>query len=182
MKGMAAATVPAVSATPAAASGCPSRTISSACARPTSGALSAGIPVYLGSAAPGSAPTATGTATAHFSKLGPLLGEAEGRTFHLPEAAKSTTPTGGGVCAFAWPPPLTSGTPKAAPFARSNLISTSKRSKVITRATCTGHPLHCFAGDTTAGDTNGEESSESGATGVRRQRIRQQGRTRSMGD
>jgi hypothetical protein len=56
MKGMAAATVPAVSATPlAAACGCPSRTISSACVRPASGALPAGIPVYIGSAAPGSA-------------------------------------------------------------------------------------------------------------------------------
>lgn len=183
MKGMAAATVPAFSATPlAAARGCPTRTISSACARPTSGALSAGIPVYIGSAAPGSAPTATGTATVHFSKLGPLLGEAKGRTFHLPEAAESTTPTGGGACAFAWPPPLTSGTPKAAPFARSSLISTSKRSNGITQVTCTGHPLHCFAGDTTAGDTNSAETSASGATVVRRQRIRQQGRTRSIGD
>ncbi|MFD6995247.1 hypothetical protein ACFWA5_02955 [Streptomyces mirabilis] len=117
-----------------------------------------------------------------FSKLGPLLDDAKGRTCHLPEAAKSTTPTGGGACAFAWPPPLTSGTPKAAPFARSNLISTSKRSNGITQVTCTGHPLHCFEGDTTADDTNGEESSESGATAVRRQRIRQQGRTRSIGD
>lgn len=95
MKGMAAATVPAVSAMPlAAASGCPSRTISSACASPTSGALSAGIPVL----------------------------------------------------------------------------------------TCPGHPLHCFAGDTTAGVTDGEETSESGATVVRRRRIRRQGRTRSIGD
>lgn len=144
MKGMAAATVPAVPAMPlAAASGCPSRTLSSACARPTSGALSAGIPVYMGPAAAGSAAAATGTA---------------------------------------WPPPLTSGTPKAAPFARSNLITTSKRSNAITQATCTGHPLHCFAGDTTAGDTNGEESSASGATVVRRKRIRQQGRPRSIGD
>jgi predicted lipoprotein with Yx(FWY)xxD motif len=48
--------------------------------------------------------------------------------------------------------------------------------------TYTGHPLHCFAGDTTAGDTNGEETSASGATVVRRKRIRQQGRTRLMGD
>lgn len=183
MKGMATATVPAVSAVPlAAASGCPSRTISSACARPTSGALSAGIPVYIGSAAPGSAATATGTATVHFSKLDPLLDDAKGRTFHLPEAAKSTTPTVGGACAFAWPPPLTSGTSKTAPFARSNLISTSKRSNGITQGTCTGHPLHCLAGDTTAGVTDGEETSESGATVVRRRRIRQQGRTRSIGD
>jgi predicted lipoprotein with Yx(FWY)xxD motif len=138
--------------------------------------------VYIGSAAPGSAPRATGVATVHFSKLDPLLDDAKGRTFHLPEAAKSTTPTAGGACAFAWPSSLTSGTPKAAPFARSNLISTSKRSNGITQVTCTGHPLHCFAGDTTAGDTKGEETSASGATAVRRQRIRQQGRTRSIGD
>ncbi|WP_405885130.1 hypothetical protein OG762_44280 [Streptomyces sp. NBC_01136] len=183
MKGMAAAAVPEDSAVPlAAASGCPSRTISSACARPTSGALSADIPVYIGSAAPGSAAAATGTATVHSSKLGPILDDAKGRTLYLPKAAKSTTPTGGGACAFAWPPPLTSGTPKAAPFARSNLISTSKRSNGITQVTYTGHPLHCFAGDTTAGDTNGEETSASGATVVRRKRIRQQGRTRLMGD
>ncbi|MFF7594790.1 COG4315 family predicted lipoprotein [Streptomyces mirabilis] len=182
MKGMAAATLPAVSAMPlAAASGCPGRTISSACARPTSIALSAGIPVYIGSAAPGSAATATGTATVHFSEHGPLLDDARGRTFHLPEAATSTRPTGGGACAFAWPP-LTSGTPKAAPFTRSNLISTSKRSNGITQVTCTGHPRHCLAGDTTAGVTDGEETSESGATVVRRRRIRQQGRTRSIGD
>ncbi|MFF9128333.1 hypothetical protein ACF09J_34670 [Streptomyces sp. NPDC014889] len=48
--------------------------------------------------------------------------------------------------------------------------------------TYTGHPLHRFAGDTTAGDTNGEETSASGATVVRRKHIRQQGRTRLMGD
>ncbi|MFF7920655.1 hypothetical protein ACFZDP_05740 [Streptomyces mirabilis] len=138
--------------------------------------------MYIGSAAPGSAATATGTATVHFSKLDPLLDDAKGRTFHLPEAAKSTTPTVGGACAFAWPPPLTSGTPKTAPFARSNLISTSKRSNGITQVTCTGHPLLCLAGDTTAGVTDGEETSESGATVVRRRRIRQQGRTRSIGD
>ncbi|MFE4423157.1 hypothetical protein [Streptomyces sp. NPDC056817] len=187
MKGMAAATVSAVSAVPlAAAGGCPSRTIASACAGATSGALSAGIPVYIGSTAPGSAATGTGTgtgtATLHFSKLGPILDDVKGRTLYLPEAAKSTTPTGGGACAFAWPPPLTSGTPKADLFARSNLISTSKRSKGITQVTYTRHPLHCFAGDTTAGDTNGEETSASGATVVCRKRIRQQGRTRLIGD
>ncbi|MFF4835439.1 hypothetical protein [Streptomyces sp. NPDC001315] len=94
----------------------------------------------------------------------------------------STTPTGGGACAFAWPPPLTSGTPKAAPFARSNLISTSKRSNGITQVTYTGHLLHCFTGATTAGDTNGEKTSASSATVVRRKRARQQGRTRLIGD
>ncbi|MGW3149628.1 hypothetical protein ACWDG1_34185 [Streptomyces sp. NPDC001177] len=145
MKGMAAATVPAVSAVPrSAASGCPSRTISSACAGPTSG---------------------------------------KGQTLYLPEEhAKSTAPTGGGACAFAWPPPLPSGTPKAARFARSNLISTSKRSDGITPVTYTGHPLHCFAGDMTAGDTDGEETSAFDAAVVRRNRIRQQGRTRLMVD
>lgn len=126
MKGMAAATVPAVSAMPlAAASGCPGRTISSACARPTSGALSAGVPVSIGSAAPGSVATTPGTATVHFSKLGPLLDDAKGRTLYLPEAAKC---------------------------------------------------------DTATGDTNDEESKASGATVVRRQRIRQQGRTRLIGE
>ncbi|SFH11661.1 hypothetical protein SAMN02787118_1463 [Streptomyces mirabilis] len=95
MKGTAAAAVPAVSAVPlAAASGRPSRTISSACPRPTSGALSVGIPVYIGSAAPGSAAVATGTAMVHFSKLGPILDDAKRRTLYLPEAAKPTTPTG----------------------------------------------------------------------------------------
>ncbi|GAX57701.1 lipoprotein [Streptomyces olivochromogenes] len=99
MKGMAAATVPAVPVTPlAAASGCP------------------------------------------------------GRTLYLPEAVESTTPTGGGACASAWPSPLASGTPKAAPFGRRDLISTSKRSNGITQVTRTGHG------------------------------IRQQGRTRLIGD
>ncbi|MGW1503157.1 hypothetical protein ACWCQW_32150 [Streptomyces mirabilis] len=183
MKGMAAATAPADSAMPlAAASGCPDRRIPSARARPTSGALPAGIPVYIGPAAPGSTAPAPGTLTVHFSKLGPLLDDAKRGMLYLPEAAKSPTPTGGGPCAFAWPPPLTSGTPKAAPFARSNLISTWKRSNDITQVTCTGHPLHCFAGDTAAGDINGEETRASGATVVRRQRIRQQGRPRSIGD
>jgi predicted lipoprotein with Yx(FWY)xxD motif len=118
----------------------------------------------------------------HSSKLGPILDDAKRRTLYRPEAAKPTTPTGGGACAFAWPPPLTSGTPKAALLARSNLISTSKRSNGITQVTYTGHPLHCFADDTTAGDTNGEETSASGAAVVRREHVRQQGRTRLTGD
>ncbi|MEV6029319.1 hypothetical protein [Streptomyces sp. NPDC052036] len=133
--------------------------------------MSAGIPAYIGSAAPGSSAAATGTVTVYISKLGPILDD-----------AKSPAPTGGGACAFAWPPPLASGTPKAALFARSNLISTSKRSNGITQVAYTGHLLHCFAGDTTARDTNGEETSASGATVVRRKRIRQQGRTRLIGD
>ena len=168
MKGTAAATVPAVSALPPpAASGCPGRTVSSACAGPTSGVLSAGIPWYIGSAAPGSAAPAPGTATVHFSKPGPVLNDAEGRTLYLPEAVRPTGPAGGGACASAWPP-LTSGTSRATPSA--------------TQVTCVGHPLHGFAGDTRAGDTNGEEAGASGATVVRGQRLRQQGRPRSIGD
>ncbi|MEU9992743.1 hypothetical protein AB0E10_39315 [Streptomyces sp. NPDC048045] len=183
MKGMAAATVPAASAVPlAAASGCPSRRISSFCARPGSGALPAGVAVCIRSTARGSsAAVATGTATVHLSKLGLILDDAKGRTHCLPEAAKSTTPTGGEAYAFAWPP-LTSGTPQAAPFARSEAIGTSKRSNGTTQVTFTGHRLHRFAGDTPANDANGEKTRTPGATVARRRRIGQQGRTGSIGD
>ncbi|MEU5532395.1 hypothetical protein [Streptomyces sp. NPDC020362] len=111
-----------------------------------------------------------------------MLDDAKGRTLSLSEAARSTTPASGGAHACTWPPPLASGTPKAAPFARSSLISASKRSNGITQVTCIGHPQHCFAGNTPAGDTNGGETSACGATVVRRQGIRQQGRTRLIGD
>ncbi|MFI1768913.1 hypothetical protein ACH41H_43730 [Streptomyces sp. NPDC020800] len=141
-----------------------------------------GVPVCIRSTGFGSsAAVATGTATVHLSKLGLILDDAKGRTHCLPEAAKSTAPTSGGACTFAWPP-LTSGTPRAAPFARSEAIGTSKRSSGITQVTFTGHRLHRFAGDTSANDANGEKTRAPGATVARRRRIGQQGRTGSIGD
>lgn len=42
-------------------------------------------------------------------------------------------------------------------------LDTSKRADNTTQVTCNDHPVHHYAGDATAGDTNGEDPSQSGA-------------------
>ncbi|AZM46268.1 hypothetical protein DMB38_10965 [Streptomyces sp. WAC 06738] len=101
--------------------------------------------------------------TASSDKLGTILVDEKGRTLYLFEKDKSTTSTCDGACAKAWPPLLTSGTPKTGGSAKSKLIDTSKRSDGKTQVTYDGHPLYRFQGDSKAGDTNGQGLNQFGA-------------------
>ena len=66
-------------------------------------------------------------------------------------------------CKRAWPPLLTSGTPKAGPGAKRSLLRTAKRQDGGTQVTYAGHLLYTWAGasgapprDRKPGDVNGQ--------------------------
>ncbi|MFG2794617.1 hypothetical protein [Streptomyces sp. NPDC048419] len=124
-------------------------------------------PATAGTSAPSPSSSSTGvtgaTVAVASSKYGSILVDGKGSTLYLFEADTSTKSTCSGSCAAAWPPVLTSSTPKAANGAKASLLGTTKRSDGHAEVTYNGHPLYYYAGDTKPGDTNGEELSQFGA-------------------
>jgi predicted lipoprotein with Yx(FWY)xxD motif len=90
------------------------------------------------------------------SKLGSILVDGSGRTLYLFEKDKGTTSSCYGACAAGWPPYTTAGPPHAGRGASASLLGTTTRTDGKTEVTYHGHPLYYYAGDSTAGDTNGQ--------------------------
>jgi predicted lipoprotein with Yx(FWY)xxD motif len=95
--------------------------------------------------------------------LGKILVDGQGRSLYLFEADTSTKSTCSGQCAAAWPPLLTKGTPSVSGDAQASKVGTTTRDDGTTQVTYNGHPLYLYAGDSKAGDTNGEGSKAFGA-------------------
>jgi predicted lipoprotein with Yx(FWY)xxD motif len=95
--------------------------------------------------------------------LGSMLVDSQGRTLYLWQADTGMSSTCSGACAQDWPPETTSGAPHAAGSAKAALLGTTKRSDGSTQVTYAGHPLYRFAGDSQAGQVNGQASSAFGA-------------------
>lgn len=68
-----------------------------------------------------------------------------------------------GSCASAWPPVSASGTVTASGGAKAADLGSITRSDGTKQVTYDGHPLYYFAGDSSAGQTNGEGSNGFGA-------------------
>lgn len=79
-----------------------------------------------------------------------------GRTVYLFERDKGPHSTCSGACATNWPPVTTAGAAKAGGAATASMLGTTKRSDGTTQVTYAGHPLYFFAGDSSAGQTNGQ--------------------------
>jgi predicted lipoprotein with Yx(FWY)xxD motif len=105
----------------------------------------------------------SGTLTLGKTDLGMVLVGTGGRTLYLFEKDKGPTSTCNGACASAWPPFTTSGKPKAGHAVDAAKITTSKRSDSKQQVVYNGHPLYFYAGDTKAGDTNGQGLDQFGA-------------------
>jgi predicted lipoprotein with Yx(FWY)xxD motif len=144
------------------------------CGGGSGGSASSGGGGAYGSAAPASAPATTAKpASAPASGAtrvavathgaGPMLVDAQGRTLYLWQADTGTSSTCSGACATAWPPVTTTGKPAAGSGAKASLLGTTKRSDGSTQITYAGHPLYRFAGDTAAGQLNGQGSDAFGA-------------------
>jgi len=149
-------------------SGCSNGSSSKATSTPsttTATATATATATVTATASASATATAAGATVAVGSggKLGSILVDDKGRTLYLFEADTSTKSTCSGSCAVAWPPLLTSGAPKAGTGAKADLLGTTARSKGATEVTYNGHPLYYYAGDTTAGDTTGEELNQFGA-------------------
>ncbi|WP_207891489.1 COG4315 family predicted lipoprotein [Nocardioides jejuensis] len=108
----------------------------------------------------GEGPEQIGTATGEY---GTYLTADDGKAVYLWEGDHSGTSACSGACAGAWPPVLTDGAPHAGSGVATGQLGTVKRSDGTTQVTYAGHPLYYYAGDGSAGSTNGEGSKGFGA-------------------
>src|SRR4029450_9918090 len=113
-----------------------------------------------GTAAP-AAPTTTASQAATSatvavarSKLGDILGDADGRTLYAFTKDKGDQSACSGECATNWP--ALTGTATAGTGAQASLLSTATQASGTAQVTYDGKLLYYFAGDAKPGDTNGQ--------------------------
>jgi predicted lipoprotein with Yx(FWY)xxD motif len=119
-----------------------------------------------GSASPASSPASpSGVAMVKTasSKLGTILVDGGGRTLYLFEKDQPNQSACSGACASAWPVDQTSGTPKAGSGVKASLLGSIKRGDGGTQVTYNRHPLYYYAGDSGAGQQNGQAVDAFGA-------------------
>jgi predicted lipoprotein with Yx(FWY)xxD motif len=98
--------------------------------------------------------------------------DADGMTVYLSrrdnpmiyEFSRDPAPTCYDACAATWAPLLTDDAPKAMAGADPTLLGTIKRRDGGAQVTYDGHPLYLFSGDTRAGEMNGQDAGNFGAT------------------
>lgn len=109
------------------------------------------------SSAPSTAPSAAVELSTAESSLGQIVVDADGRTLYMFD--KDTQSSGQssctGACLTNWPPLLTDG---AAPTLQgvTGEVGTITTASGDTQVTLNGWPLYYFAGDSAAGDVNGQ--------------------------
>jgi predicted lipoprotein with Yx(FWY)xxD motif len=92
-----------------------------------------------------------------------FLTDSSGRSLYLWTPDTNTKSMCSGACATAWPPLTANGAPTAGPGATASDLGTISRPDGTKQVTYAGHPLYYFAGDSGAGQTNGEGSNGFGA-------------------
>jgi predicted lipoprotein with Yx(FWY)xxD motif len=132
------------------------------------GSAAASSPSAPGSsaAAAGSSASAstTGTViTTDAGSTGAFLTNGSGRTVYLWAKDGTNMSACSGACAAAWPPVPATGKLTAAGGAKASDLGTITRSDGTKQATYDGHPLYYFAGDSAAGQANGQGSDSFGA-------------------
>ena len=85
------------------------------------------------------------TVTTDASDFGPMLFDARGQAIYLFDRETTAEPGCYDECAAAWPPVLTSGEPRAAGDARTDLLGTTERDDGSVQVTYAGHPLYFYA-------------------------------------
>lgn len=98
--------------------------------------------------------SSAGTLKVATTPLGALLTDGSGRTLYILTKDKKGTSTCTGNCASSWPPFTASAS--AGSGVDGSLLGTTKRSDGSMQVTYKGHPLYYFAGDSAAGQTNGQ--------------------------
>src|SRR6202453_1801339 len=128
---------------------------SSAAAAPASSAPAAGSPASA---------SATGTViTTEAGSAGAFLTNGSGRTVYLSAKGGMNMSACSGACAAAWPPVPATGMLTATGGAKASDLGTITRSDGTKQVTYDGHALYFFAGDSAAGQTNGQGSDSFGA-------------------
>ena len=130
-----------------------------------SAAASPSAPTSSAPAAGSSASASTtGTViTTHAGSAGAFLTNGSGRTVYLWAKDSMNMSACSGACASAWPPVPATGTLTATGGAKASDLGTITRSDGTKQATYDGHPLYYFAGDSAAGQANGQGSDSFGA-------------------
>jgi predicted lipoprotein with Yx(FWY)xxD motif len=95
--------------------------------------------------------------------IGKVLVDAEGLTLYYFEKDKGGASACYGPCASAWPPLMTSGSPRAMGGAESAKLGTTERKDGTTQVTYAGWPLYTYAGDSKPGEDNGTDLDSFGA-------------------
>jgi predicted lipoprotein with Yx(FWY)xxD motif len=93
--------------------------------------------------------TSTGSA-------GTFLVSGSGRAVYMFAKDPANQSACSGACASAWPPVTTTGAATASGGAKSSDLGTLTRSDGTKQVTYDGHALYYFAGDSSAGQTNGQ--------------------------
>jgi len=106
--------------------------------------------------AAGAAVVTTVVVTSTTGPAGTYLVDGTGMSLYLFSPDVLGSPTCMGPCTQAWPPLTTTGTPTAGAKVTASKLTTFSRSDGSTQVLYAGHPLYRFAGDTVAGDTNGQ--------------------------
>jgi predicted lipoprotein with Yx(FWY)xxD motif len=88
--------------------------------------------------------------------VGEVLVDARGRTLYLRTLDTSRKSTCYRSCAAAWPPFVTSGSPRAGSGVKQTLLGTAKRTDGTLQVTYAGHRLYFFGQDTKAGQVSGQ--------------------------
>jgi predicted lipoprotein with Yx(FWY)xxD motif len=117
-------------------------------------------------AAAGSSASASTTGTVITTKsgsTGAFLTNASGRAVYLWAKDGMNMSACSGACAAAWPPVPATGQLTAAGGAKASDLGTITRSDGTKQVTYDGHALYYFAGDSAAGQTNGQGSDSFGA-------------------
>lgn len=97
------------------------------------------------------------------SPLGSYLAGTSGRALYLFASDTSSTSNCTGECAVDWPPLTTHDSVIASDGATSSDLATITRPDGTKQVTYAGHPLYYYAGDSGAGDTNGQGVDSFGA-------------------
>jgi predicted lipoprotein with Yx(FWY)xxD motif len=90
------------------------------------------------------------------TSLGDVLSDGEGHVVYLFKKDSPGKSVCEGDCAANWPAVTTTGAPVAATGADASKLGTFTRSDGSTQVTYGGAPIYYFAGDASAGQTNGQ--------------------------
>src|SRR5579859_6091282 len=112
---------------------------------------------------PASASTAGTVISTQAGSAGAFLTAGSGRAVYLWAADGMNMSACSGACATAWPPVPANGTVTATGGAKASDLGTITRSDGTKEVTYDGHPLYYFAGDSAAGQANGQGSDSFGA-------------------
>jgi predicted lipoprotein with Yx(FWY)xxD motif len=88
--------------------------------------------------------------------LGSFLADGSGRSLYLFASDTSARSSCSGACATAWPPLTAKGSVSASGGAANSEVATITRADGTKQVSYAGHPLYYFAGDSAAGQTNGQ--------------------------